>query len=154
MTDFTSGDGVVLPLLSRHEEDYNMGSFSRNPKGPASRFHDDMLSVLERFGRFEANPQSSGVDYDEVVQRLFVPYVQQANADPYSFFNELQAVVANDAGGYATFGAARLVWELLTGDARDNPSAPALKLVKAGIEFKRVRGLELTMWEVSLDRLP
>jgi hypothetical protein len=131
-----------------------MGLFSRSPKRPASRFPGDILPVLERFGRLEANPQGSGVNYDEVVQRLFVPYVQQANTDPHGFFADLRAVVANEGGGYATFGAARLVWELLTGEVRDNPPAPALALVKAGIEFKRTHGLGLSPWEVNLSRLP
>jgi len=131
-----------------------MGLFSRGTQQPASRFPGDILRVLERFGRFEANPQGSGVDYNEVVQRLFVPYLEQVNADPYGFFADLQAVVANDDGGYATFGAARLVWELLTGDVKKNPPAPAVALVKAGIEFKRTHGLGLSPWELSLAQLP
>lgn len=131
-----------------------MGLFSRREKTPPSRFPRDILSVLERFGRFEANPQGSGVDYDEIVQRLFVPYVHVANADPHGLFADLQAVVANDGGGYATFGAARLVWELLTGEVRNNPPAPALALVKAGVEFKRRHGLGLSFWEMELARLP
>jgi hypothetical protein len=144
----------VLPQRLHDRTMTAMGLFSRRPKVPASRFPGDIVLVLERFGRFEANPQGSGVDYDEVVQRLFVPYVQQATADPYGFFADLQSVVANNGGGYATFGAARLVWELLSGNVRDNPPAPALALVKAGIEFKRTHGLGLSMWEVSLSRLP
>ncbi|WP_433528374.1 hypothetical protein ACQPYA_18675 [Micromonospora sp. CA-263727] len=131
-----------------------MGLFSRGPKRAASRFPHDIVRTLELFGRFEANPQGSGVDYDEVVHKLFIPYVEQANADPDGFFTDLRAVVANDAGGYATFGAARLVWELLTGDMKKNPPAPALTLVKAGVEFKRAHGLGLTMWEMDLDLLP
>ena len=131
-----------------------MGLFSRGPKRPASRFPADTLNILERLGRFEANPPGSGIDYDEIVQRLFVPYVQPANADPDSFFADLRAVVANDNDGYATFGAARLVWELLTGDTKNNPPESALALVKAGIEFKRAHGLGLSMWEMSLARLP
>ena len=131
-----------------------MGLFSRDAKRPASRFPKDILGVLERFGRYEADPQGSGIDYNEAVQRLFVAYGREASADPDGFFAEIHAVVANDGGGYATFGAARLVWELLTGPVKDNPPASALALVKAGIEFKRRHGLGLSMWEMDMARLP
>ncbi|WBC09362.1 hypothetical protein [Micromonospora sp. WMMA1947] len=129
-----------------------MSFFARRPREPAERFPGDLLGVLERFGRFESGPQGSEADYDEFVRRLFVPYVEQANNDPHDFFSDLQAVVADDAGGYATFGAARLVWELLTGEVKYKPPAPALALVRAGIEFKRAHGLALTFWEMDLSR--
>jgi hypothetical protein len=131
-----------------------MGLFSRGAQPPASRFPADMLRRLERFGRYEANPQGSGIDYMELADQVLAPYVSPANADPQGFFADLQAVVANDRDGYATFGAARLVWELLTGDAKRTPPSPAVALVKAGIEFKRAHGLGISFWETDIARLP
>jgi hypothetical protein len=107
-----------------------------------------MLRRLQRFGEYEANPQGSRIEYSEIVDLILVPFAATAAADPHGFCTDLQAVVARDDGGYATFGAARLVWELLVNDQRTIP--PAIELVKAGIAFKRAHRLPLTFFEMDI----
>ncbi len=126
-----------------------MAWLKRKPTPPAGRFPADMLRRLEHFGRYEADPNGSGIDYNDIVQLVFVPFVHDAQADPHGFCVDLQAVVADDADGLATFGAARLVWELLVGDQRKIP--PALTLVRAGIAYKRAHRLPLTFFEMGVD---
>jgi hypothetical protein len=52
-------------------------------------------------------------------------------------------VVRGDQGGFATFGAASLTWELFGDKALRLPAA--LPLIDAGIQFKLARGLPPAM---------
>src|SRR5205823_7955744 len=115
-----------------------------------SRFPPDMLRRLELFGRYELDPQTSGIDAGEVWPTCMAPFVDDASADRDGFLTDLHTLVAGDHGGFATFGAARLVWELHSGAALTIPAA--WPLIDAGIEFKRARGLptaSLTGYEMQ-----
>ena len=108
-------------------------------RAKASRFPADMLQRLDRFGRYELDPQDSGVDSSDIWTGTVAPFWPQVRADRDGFLNDLTALVADDSGGFATYGAARLVWELCGEDAVTTPAA--WPLVEAGIAFKRDRGL-------------
>lgn len=96
-----------------------------------------MSDWLEKFGRYELDPFDSRIDGMEIVTR-FDGLRDYAIADPGRFLAELEAAVAGDDGGFATFGAARLVWQMLD-DALDRPAAQ--RLLEAGLDFKLDRGL-------------
>lgn len=116
-----------------------MAMFRRTPRSP---FPVDMLRWLEIFGRYSFDRQRSGIDGSDMWSRLG-PLHEYATNDREGFLTGLRAVVAEDRGGFATFGAACVVWELCGGDALRIPTA--LPLIDAGIEFKRSRGLPTMM---------
>jgi hypothetical protein len=101
-----------------------------------------MVRWLELFGRYSFDVQHSGIDGDDMWRR-FGPLHEYATSDRDGFLAELHGVVAGDQGGFATFGAARLVWEMYSGDCLHIPAA--LSLIDAGIEFKLARGLPTFM---------
>jgi hypothetical protein len=109
-----------------------------------------MFERLELLGRYEMDYLSSGLDGGDLSQRCIVPFHSDAVSDPERFTADLRDVVANDRGGFATYGASRLVWELLS----DCRTPDALVLLDAAIAFKRtlrmstdhLRGYELERW--------
>jgi hypothetical protein len=118
----------------------------------ASRFPADMLQRLELLGRFELDPRTSGIDSGEIWPTCVAPFWEDANADRDGFLTDLHALVATEHGGFETFGAARLVWELLGGEALRTPAA--LPLIDGGIEFKRARGLpNASLTDYEMQRL-
>lgn len=112
-----------------------MGLFRRTPR---SRFPADMRQWLEIFGRYSFDSFHSRVDGGDMWNRMG-PLLEYATADREGFLAELRAVVAGDEGGFVTFGAARLVWEMYSSECLRIPSA--LPLIDAGIDFKLSRGL-------------
>ncbi|MFG1917502.1 hypothetical protein [Micromonospora sp. NPDC048898] len=116
-----------------------MGVFRRAPRSP---FPDDMFGWLEVFGRYEFDAHGSGIDGGPLWQRVAQLH-GYATSDREGFLAELQALVATDQGGFATFGAARLAWEMYGSDVLGIPAA--LPLIDGGIEFKRSRGLPTAM---------
>ncbi|KAB1929194.1 hypothetical protein [Micromonospora noduli] len=97
-----------------------------------------MFRWLETFGRYSLDVHGSGIDGGDMWDR-FGELHRHATRDQDGFLTALRAVVAGDQGGFATFGAARLAWEMYGGDTLRIPAA--LPLIDAGIEFKRSRGL-------------
>ncbi len=114
-----------------------MGWFSRKRHG---RFPADMMARLEMMGRFQLDPARSDVDPTELSFRCFLPFYDDAVQDPEGFLADLRAFVADDDGGFATYGAARLTTECLGLDCR---LPDALALIDGGIAFKRDRGFPL-----------
>jgi hypothetical protein len=108
-------------------------------KKQASRFPADMLERLEILGRSGLDVHSSGIDISEVYHRCLAPFYGELETDTDSFLADLQALVVGDDGGFATFGAARLIWEYYGGKCLSIPAA--LPLIDAGIDFKLDRGL-------------
>jgi hypothetical protein len=100
-----------------------------------------MVQQLDRFGRFQFDWFTSGIDNSWIWTDFIQPLFDGAKADPRGFLTDLRAVVADDRGGFARFGAARLVWEIFSDEQMDNPDAQAL--IDAGIDFKLARGLTL-----------
>jgi hypothetical protein len=97
-----------------------------------------MFRWLETFGRYSLDVHGSGIDGDAVFGRMG-PLYEHATRDRAGFLAALRDVVADDRGGFATYGAARLVWEMYSDEALRVPEA--LALIDAGIEFKTSRGL-------------
>lgn len=117
--------------------------------GRQRRFPRDMVARLEMMGRYEMDPMTSGIDSSQIAQECIIPYLSQAQADPEGFTADLRDVVAGDTGGFATYGASRLVWELLSSRCR---TVGALDLLDAAIAFKRTMGLptaRLTGYEME-----
>jgi hypothetical protein len=100
-----------------------------------------VLERLEQFGRYQFDPQGSGVTTDVFTSCVipFLDYLQADEAEQEGFLRDLFAVVAGDQGGFATYGAASLTWELFGDRALRLPAA--LPLIDAGIQFKLARGL-------------
>ncbi|GAA4263580.1 hypothetical protein [Dactylosporangium darangshiense] len=113
---------------------------TRRPRFPA-----DIASWLENFGRYTLDIHHSGVDGMAVVTR-FDALRDYATTDPDGFLVELRTVVAGDDGGFATFGAACLVWQMLD-DCLEMPAA--LPLIDAGLDFKLERGLPPGMFNAN-----
>jgi hypothetical protein len=99
---------------------------------------------LELYGRYQFDVLHSGLGGREIDDQI-VPLYQYATSDPESFLSEQRAVVREDEGGFATFGAARLVWDMYAEDSLRDPRA--LPLIDAGIEFKRAR--DLPSWSLT-----
>jgi hypothetical protein len=116
-----------------------MGIFRRERRSP---FPADMRTWLEKFGRYAFDPHTAGIDGTDIWNRLG-PLHEFATGDRDVFLSELRALVVDDRGGFATVGAAKLVWEMYSGEALNIPAA--WPLIDAGIEFKRARGLPTAM---------
>ncbi len=104
----------------------------------ASRFPPDMLHRLDLLGRFEFDPQGSGVDARTIHPTCIAPFYEDALADPDGFLADLNLLAGDATGGFAADGAHRLAQEVLGADVR---TPDALALMDRGIEFKRARGL-------------
>jgi len=104
-----------------------------------------MRQRLEVFGRHQLDPIGSGVKTDVYTSCVvpFVDYIDASEAEQEDFLRELRTVVAADQGGFATYGAARLAWELFGEAALRLPAA--LPLIDGGIEFKLARGIPPAM---------
>jgi hypothetical protein len=112
-----------------------MGIFRR---GPRPIFPPGMSRWLDQFGRYSADPSHRG--REELKEEEMLPYCyERATADPDRFLAELEALVANDEGGFATYGAARLAFEMFGGSEMLTMPA-ALPLLDAGIDFQLARG--------------
>src|SRR6266849_4138399 len=90
-----------------------MGLFSRRQKQPA--LPDDIIRMMERFGRYEFNPQTSGVDPADMGQ-LMAELYPFASADPDGFLVALAEAVL-PVGGWVVYGASHTIWELLSSSA-------------------------------------
>jgi hypothetical protein len=108
---------------------------------PASPFPADMLDRLDRLGRCKIDMMNSGIDWPEVVTNCIAAFHEQADADPDRFLSDLQHTIERDSGGFATYGAASLMYELVPESIR---SEAGVRLVDLAIKFKRQRGLPIS----------
>jgi hypothetical protein len=108
--------------------------------GTPPRLPSDIRQRLELFGRYQFDPMGSGVKSDVFTTCVipFLEYIQASQAEQESFLRDLYDVVVDDRGGFATYGAASLTWELFGEDALR--LAAAQPLIDAGIAFKLARG--------------
>ncbi|WP_405933366.1 hypothetical protein [Streptomyces sp. NBC_00827] len=92
---------------------------------------------MEEFGRFEFDPTGSTIDASCVWSELQAPLLDFARYDPEEFAAELADSVS-PVGGFALFGAARTIWNLVGSDFR----SPAYDSVRtAALEFLRSNGV-------------
>ncbi|WP_333762374.1 hypothetical protein [Streptomyces sp. IBSBF 2390] len=112
-----------------------MALFPRTPR--AARLPGDVVSRMERFGRFEFDPVGTDIDASDVWGELQAPFLPFAQSDPDGFARSLSDAVL-PAGGFALFGAARTMWNLVGSDF----SSPAYDAVRmAALEFFRANGV-------------
>ena len=114
----------------------------RRDAGPRpGPFPADMLQRMDLFGRYEFDSFDGGIEGDGIWPYCVCPFLEFAQADPDGFLIALRSVVRGHEDSFATYGAARLVWELLGVEGIRRPTA--LPLVDAGIDFKMARDLPL-----------
>lgn len=111
-------------------------SFSRRDQG-AARLPRDVVPRMEQFGRFEFDPAGSELDGTVVWEVLQAPFLEFAQSEPDRFAAALAEAVL-PAGGFALYGAARTVWNLLGSDFR-HPAYDTVRL--AALEFFRAAGV-------------
>jgi hypothetical protein len=133
--------------------------FGRFRRERGSPFPSDMLQRLDRLGRCKIDMIDSGVDWAEVLRNCIAPFRPQAVTDPDKFLSDLLHVIEKDAGGFATYGAASLMYELASESIHSETGAT---LVDLAIRFKRQRGLpassftgyELQRWYDTNEHSP
>jgi Flp pilus assembly protein TadD len=116
-----------------------------DPEPPKSagtvRLPLDIVPMMEKVGWFQFDPTHSGVDADEIYLPIIAPLHRLAQAAPGPFLEALRDAVL-PGGGWAVYGAARTVMEVLAGDY-DHPAYH--DLLRASLEFLRERGVPATM---------
>jgi hypothetical protein len=122
-----------------------MGIFSRR-QAQHSNEHalpSDIIRMMERFGRYEFNPQTSGVDPADMGQ-LMAELYPFASADPDGFLVSLAEAVL-PVGGLVVYGASHTIWELLSSStsAQQHPSYKAI--MSASLAFLRTNGVSPMM---------
>ena len=118
-----------------------MGLFGRGPKRP--KLPGNIVSIMERYGRYEFNPQT-GAFSPEASGQLMGDLYPFASADPDGFLTALADAVL-PVRGWAVYGASRLIWELLSSspEGRQHPLYKAI--MSAALEFLRTQGVSIGM---------
>jgi hypothetical protein len=119
-----------------------VGFFSRRSQGagrPGSSYLPaNVIPGLEPFGRFEFDPQGSGVDTSTLITHDYA-LLQLKKQDPDRFIAEI-AAAAIPAGSWTLFGAMKFLWEYdYLETVPDNPDATAVLM--AGVELARSMGM-------------
>ena len=105
---------------------------SAEPGSSSVVFPHDLVSRLEPFGRFEFDPQGSGVDAIGHPNAEY-PLMQLAKQDPDGFMAALAAATV-PIGGWTVYGAMRLVWHFGLADL-DVPQADSDAISMAALQF-------------------
>ncbi len=92
---------------------------------------------MEMLGRFEIDPQGSGVDAGDIYSICLAPLRAYAESNPEGFMNDLRITLL-PKGGRAVYGGACCIVELL-GYSLQDPNY--LALLDAAIDVKREMGL-------------
>jgi hypothetical protein len=105
---------------------------------------------MERFGRFEFDPVGADIDASAVWSELQAPFLPFAQSDPEGFALALAHAVL-PVGGFALFGAARTVWNLVGSDfgsqAYDAVRMAALEFFRAnGVPSNRLSADDYRFW--------
>ncbi|HEX5548018.1 MAG TPA: hypothetical protein VFX24_11455, partial [Ktedonobacterales bacterium] len=114
----------------------DMGFF-RWLQGQSSSRHAlprDIVSMMERYGRFEYDPQGSGEDAGSIWSQTQSPLRPFATEDLSGFLAALATAVL-PVGGWAVFGAERTMWNLISSPNREDPSYNAI--MDASLAFLR-----------------
>lgn len=92
----------------------------------------DLVSRLEPFGRFEFDPQGSGVDPIGLPSAEY-PLLQMAKQDPDGFMAALAAATV-PIGSWTVYGAMRLIWNFGLADP-DVPQADSDMISMTALQF-------------------
>lgn len=104
---------------------------------PNTRLPADLVSRLDAFGRFEYDPQGSGIDAVGHPNAEY-PLLQAAKQDPDGFLAALASATMS-IGGWTSYGAMRLVWHFgLLG--HEEPQSDRDTVGLAGLRFVRENG--------------
>lgn len=101
----------------------------------------DIVSKMERFGRFEFDPQGSSGEMGDFGD-LMIELYSFASAEPEGFLVALAEAVL-PFSGWAGYGASRTVWEVLS-PGRGSPlreHAAYISIMNAAIQFLRANGV-------------
>ncbi len=112
----------------------------------------DLVSRLEPFGRFEFDPQGSGVDPIGFPSAEY-PLQQMAKQDPDRFMAAL-AEATVPIGGWTVYGAMRLIWNFGLAEP-DVPQADSDAISMAALQFLHDSGCpreRLTLREMKFWR--
>jgi hypothetical protein len=117
-----------------------MGFFRRRQKQPG--LPGNIISMMERFGRFEFNPQGSNAeDAGSIWIETQAPLQPFAETDPAGFLVALAEAVL-PVGGWAVYGASCTLWDCFGSKIdifRQHSSYNAI--MNASIEFLRANGV-------------
>ncbi len=105
---------------------------SAGPGSPSVVLPPDLVSRLEPLGRFEFDPQGSGVDAIGHPNAEY-PLMQMAKQDPDGFMAALAAATV-PIGGWTVYGAMRLIWHFGLADP-DVPQADSDAISMAALQF-------------------
>jgi hypothetical protein len=117
----------------------------------------DLVSRLEPFGRFEFDPQGSGVDPIGFPNAEY-PLMEMAKQDPDGFMAALAAATV-PIGGWTVYGAMRLAWNFGLADP-DVPQADSDAISMAALQFlhdsgypgERLNPREMAFWRRTAGR--
>jgi hypothetical protein len=141
----TIRDVLTVDLLRRTQH-LDVDVFQ--PAAPYDPVPIDPVERLAAFGRYAFDPMRSDLDPQSVWSEIVGPNYETAVADPDQFCRQL-AAVAIPAGGWAVYGAQRLVVELLGGAYRDHYF---LTMQDAALDWLHARGVptaSLTGYEMA-----
>lgn len=125
----------------RKRQDQHPGGYALPP---------DTVERVAGFGRYEVNPEGSG-EQGEEQGRLMIDLYPFASAEPERFMADLADAVL-PVGGWAVYGASRVIWELVDPPDKQHPAYKAIMdgaiafLRSNGVPPMRVRGYEWQYW--------
>lgn len=116
-----------------------MGFFRRRQQEPAGNaLPPNIVSLMERFGRYEMDPEGSGEDSSKIWMETQSPLRPFATSDPEGFLIAL-AGAAVPVGGYAVYGASRTLFEFIKPPFDKHPAYIAI--MTGAIQFLRANGV-------------
>lgn len=127
---------MIGSTAQNEERVEDMGFFSRHQNQP--ELPSDIISMMERFGRFEFDPQGSSEDEARAMGSIEPKLFPFASTDPEGFLVALAEAVL-PVGGWAAYGAERIIWSLLGQSFSQRPLYKAI--MSSSLEFLRTNGV-------------
>ncbi|MBK6870821.1 MAG: hypothetical protein IPJ14_09690 [Kineosporiaceae bacterium] len=115
------------------------GNRKRDNRDDGGRAGGGLAALAARFGRHEFYGQASTEDPVQIQRETLIPLYPEAARDPNAFLERLRREVL-PAGGWALYGADRLMWELIT-DKTARQSEAGLEIMDASLSFLRENGV-------------
>jgi hypothetical protein len=120
------------------------------------RLPTDIVSQMRTFGRFDFDPTNYPGNAGDIWVEIVAPLVPVAQANPVRFLRDLADAVV-PAGGWAVYGGAHLVKEVLSGDhmdpSYDRMMAASLDFLRGrGVSPSRLNGYEWQFWQATRGR--
>lgn len=137
--------GHVAPRTGRRHAEA-----PRYRSAPERSLPVNIVSMMEEFGRDQFDPFGSELDAASVGRNVLAPLTGYAQRDPVGFVRELAGAVV-EVGGWAVYGAERLVHELVgTQPADSNYQVIVTRsldfLRSCGVPNNKLTGYEWHFW--------